>query len=495
MQPHAWQRSDGRDYIVVSADAHASPADFELYLSYVDPSDRDAVAPAGELSSTAISMFGGVDQGEIDDADPVRRPRRDGWPAWASTSTRRADGSSSTAPTGSSPTTATAAGLEVLEQQGIHAEVTYPGPVLAGGRAVRDVRRRQPQGRPRARVAVAARLQPVAGRLLRGRARTTRRLPSRSTSTTWTAPSTRSSGPASEGLFGGVVLPAMSTTSGLRGYSRRLLRAVLGGVRGRTGWSSTSTPGRRACPPTPASSTTCDHGGLLGLYEVFVFTRRPLWFMIFGGVFDRHPDLKVVVTENGVQWLPSLVRDMESFFDTHGGAPLRAALKMRPREYFERHVFLGGSLMRRDEAEMRDEIGVDRLMWGADYPHLEGAAPVHREDMRHVFGGMPEADLRRILGPTRSTCGASTSRCSTRSPTASGRRSTTSRPGRPRRDPADVQLEPGPPGAAGVGRSLIAARVQSRPGSSIEPGSASGAGDWGEPGRATSKAKRRPVDS
>jgi hypothetical protein len=54
--------------------------------------------------------------------------------------------------------------------------------------------------------------------------------------------------------------------------------------------------------------------------------------------------------------------------------------------------------MKRQEAEMREEIGVDRLMWGADYPHLEGAAPVHRLVLRHVFGGMPEEDLRRILG-------------------------------------------------------------------------------------------------
>jgi hypothetical protein len=43
-------------------------------------------------------------------------------------------------------------------------------------------------------------------------------------------------------------------------------------------------------------------------------------------------------------------------------------------------------------------VGVDRLMWGADYPHLEGAAPVHRQVLRHVFGGLPEADIRRILG-------------------------------------------------------------------------------------------------
>jgi hypothetical protein len=71
---------------------------------------------------------------------------------------------------------------------------------------------------------------------------------------------------------------------------------------------------------------------------------------------------------------------------------------MRPAEYVDRHVFLGGSLMKRYEAEMRAEIGIDRLMWGSDYPHLEGAAPVHRLVLRQVFGGLPEEDLRRILG-------------------------------------------------------------------------------------------------
>ena len=165
-----------------------------------------------------------------------------------------------------------------------------------------------------------------------------------------------------------------------------------------------------------------EHGGLLGLYEVFVFTRRPLWFMIFGGVFDRHPDLKVVVTENGVQWLPSLVRDMESFFDTHGGAPVRSYLAMRPSEYFERHVFLGGSLMKRYEAEMRDEIGVDRLMWGADYPHLEGAAPVHRlrpaPRVRRDARGRPAPHPRRhnAVG----SLGLRRAPSSRRSPTGSG---------------------------------------------------------------------------
>jgi predicted TIM-barrel fold metal-dependent hydrolase len=189
----------------------------------------------------------------------------------------------------------------------------------------------------------------------------------------------------------------MSLRTGLPGYADGYYEPL---------WSACEEHGVVVNLHTGASGSATDakqlydaeHGGFLGLYEVFVFTRRPLWFMIFGGVFDRHPALKVVVTENGVQWLPSLVRDMESFFDTHGGAPVRSYLSMRPSEYVDRHVFLGGSLMNRGEAEMREEIGVDRLMWGADYPHLEGAAPVHRLVLQQVFGGMPEADLRRILG-------------------------------------------------------------------------------------------------
>ena len=168
------------------------------------------------------------------------------------------------------------------------------------------------------------------------------------------------------------------------------------------------------------------HGGMLGLYEVFVFTRRPLWFMIFGGVFDRHPDLKVAVTENGVQWLPSLIRDMESFFDTHGGAPVRSYLQMRPADYFARHVYMGGSLMKRYEAEMRHEIGIDRLMWGRGLSPSggggAGAPPDHRAHLRRPARGRRASDARP---QRRRACGASTSRCCSRWPTGSGRRWTT----------------------------------------------------------------------
>jgi predicted TIM-barrel fold metal-dependent hydrolase len=382
--------------VVVSADAHAAPYDLDEFLTYVDPGHREAVADLGDLSSVAIPMFGGVDPGEIDDSDAVR-----------AVATRRLAGMGvDTAAAGEwlanystewvFSSDADGRRLAVLEEQGIHAEVVFPGPVLAGGlspamylggHASKDLDVVWP--------ALHAYNRWLAEFCAAAPGRRTGCIPidlhemDRATEEiAWAR---------DEGLFGGVMLPAMSLRSGLPGYADEYYEPL---------WSACEDHDLVINLHTGASGTATDakqlydakHGGFLGLYEVFVFTRRPLWFMIFGGVFDRHPRLKVVVTENGVQWLPSLIRDMESFFDTHGGAPVRSYLKLRPAEYFDRHVFLGGSLMKRQEAEMRKEIGIERLMWGADYPHLEGAAPVHRLILRHVFGGMPEEDVRRMLG-------------------------------------------------------------------------------------------------
>src|SRR6516164_2641774 len=123
----------GRNYVVVSADTHASPDSLDEFLSYVEPAHREAVAGFGDMSSTAITMFGGFDPGEVDEADPVR-----------ATAARRLAGMGVDtvaakewlAHYGTDWVVAGDGGgrrLAVLEDQGIHAEVTLPGPILAGG--------------------------------------------------------------------------------------------------------------------------------------------------------------------------------------------------------------------------------------------------------------------------------------------------------------------------------------------------------------------------
>ena len=185
----------GRHYVVVSADTHASPDDLDQFLSYVDPAAPRGGGRVRRDVVAAISMFGGYDPGEVDESDPVR-----------ATAARRLAGMGVDTDAAEDwlerygtdwvvPGDGDGRRLEVLEEQGIHAEVTLPGPVLAGGLSPAMYLGGHSRQGPRAGVAGAPRLQPLAGRLLRRRAGPAGRLSCRSTSTTWTARSTRSPGP------------------------------------------------------------------------------------------------------------------------------------------------------------------------------------------------------------------------------------------------------------------------------------------------------------
>src|SRR5262249_36709862 len=57
-----------------------------------------------------------------------------------------------------------------------------------------------------------------------------------------------------------------------------------------------------------------------------------------------------------------------------------------------------GSILAAHEAALRHKIGINTLMWGADYPHLEGVWPRTRLSMRKTFSDVPEDDTRIILG-------------------------------------------------------------------------------------------------
>ncbi len=147
-----------------------------------------------------------------------------------------------------------------------------------------------------------------------------------------------------------------------------------------------------------------EHLGMMGIYvtEVIWWTVRPLWFLIWGGVFERHPSLRYAITESTSVWVPEVLKLMDQrFSETHFSAKLgnyRSHLKRKPSEYFRRNVFLGASCMPRREVELRHEIGIDNIMWGTDYPHPEGSWPVTREQQLESFHGVPERELEAMLG-------------------------------------------------------------------------------------------------
>jgi hypothetical protein len=142
----------------------------------------------------------------------------------------------------------------------------------------------------------------------------------------------------------------------------------------------------------------------MGIYvsEVAWWNVRPLTFLIWGGVFERLPKLKVAITEGTTVWVPEYLTLMDlRFSETHYSQKLgdyRSHLSLKPSEYFARNVRLGASCMPRREALLRHQIGVGQIMWGTDYPHPEGSWPVTRDQMRQTFTGLPDAEIAAMLG-------------------------------------------------------------------------------------------------
>ncbi len=69
-----------------------------------------------------------------------------------------------------------------------------------------------------------------------------------------------------------------------------------------------------------------------------------------------------------------------------------------PSFYAKRNCYYGTSFPGKAELEGRYEVGTDKVMWGSDYPHYEGSFPYSREAMRLAHEGLPEDEVRGLLG-------------------------------------------------------------------------------------------------
>jgi predicted TIM-barrel fold metal-dependent hydrolase len=127
--------------------------------------------------------------------------------------------------------------------------------------------------------------------------------------------------------------------------------------------------------------------------------RRVAWQLMLAGVFDRHPSLKLVLTEIRADWVPGTLHVLDEVLPTS-----RTGLSRLPSQYFADHCWLVPSSPHRAEVEMRHEIGLDRLMFGSDYPHIEGTWPNTQDWIRAAFAGVPEDEARAVLGENALRC-------------------------------------------------------------------------------------------
>jgi predicted TIM-barrel fold metal-dependent hydrolase len=157
----------------------------------------------------------------------------------------------------------------------------------------------------------------------------------------------------------------------------------------------------------PSAWTGPEAAVLMSIESGGWFSRRALHQMIFGGVFERHPSLRLVLTEQPGDWWPYTLRELDSAYLAQR-ASLGDQVPKRPSEYCRTNVSIGASFLAHFEAEAAIRDGYsEQVLWGSDYPHMEGTYqhPVGDDDpsmghlaMRYTFAGIPPDQVRRMAG-------------------------------------------------------------------------------------------------
>ena len=120
--------------------------------------------------------------------------------------------------------------------------------------------------------------------------------------------------------------------------------------------------------------------------------------MIFSGVFERFPRLKVAVVEFELAWAAHLIRMLNyAYIERQEEASYRFKGSFLPSDFFHNNVYLS---FQEDEIgiRLRDVIGVDNMMWGSDYPHAESTFPKSREVLDRILEGVPQEEKAKIVG-------------------------------------------------------------------------------------------------
>jgi predicted TIM-barrel fold metal-dependent hydrolase len=144
-------------------------------------------------------------------------------------------------------------------------------------------------------------------------------------------------------------------------------------------------------------------GGAITNHVVsFYGAQTTLCHLVASGVLEDHPDLHVSFVESGGSWLPAVMERMDEAQRQYGGWFLRPKLPQLPSEYVKRQVHVSFQHGRAALAVI-GITGLPALMWGSDYPHLEGTFPNTKAVLREIFDGVDDEVRTAITGGTFST--------------------------------------------------------------------------------------------
>lgn len=136
---------------------------------------------------------------------------------------------------------------------------------------------------------------------------------------------------------------------------------------------------------------------VLNYVETTYGPQRFLTKMVAGGALDNHPNLRVLLSEAGASWVPFLGDRMNEGYRQHGFM-VRPKLKREPKEIIYSQVY--ATFQHDVSAVDAAKSGYDKVMWGSDYPHLEGTFGHTQQTLHELFDGVDESLRLRITQGT-----------------------------------------------------------------------------------------------
>lgn len=137
-----------------------------------------------------------------------------------------------------------------------------------------------------------------------------------------------------------------------------------------------------------------DPGFMFLSMNVIQDPRMALTTMVYDGVFERFPRLRVCTVESGSGWVAEWVDRLDYRFHYMGHT---TQMKRPASEYFARNIWISADPVERTLPHMIQLVGDDKFFFGSDYPHAEGFTdPVAKA--REALAGLPEESLDKVLG-------------------------------------------------------------------------------------------------
>jgi uncharacterized protein len=136
---------------------------------------------------------------------------------------------------------------------------------------------------------------------------------------------------------------------------------------------------------------------LMTVMSIVQQMQQTLLLLIFGGVFDRHPQLKVVSAEHDAGWVAHFAYRMDQMTERHQSWLGRGRSNLQqPSDYLSQRCWY---TFQKDPVavETRHRAGLSQLMWASDYPHSDSTWPYSRKVIERDFEGVPEAEQAAIV--------------------------------------------------------------------------------------------------